>query len=294
MQDLIKDFVVNKISIPNLAKKYNLSRFEVKDKLKENLKAEEYKKISRSIGGFTVSRKLKDPEYRKRFVSKISKNIKKSVLEKMKNKEYYNKWLIKAKEGSIKGHKKVKELLEKDESFRERWVENCRKGGFSSYKNGSGIYNPNNFDKRKFGSLLGLKRTARKINGPKGEKMYNKLERDVAKILLLNNFDYIYEKTFDSGNINGHISCDFIVSKDNKTILIEATNWDKVDKKCNELNKKFKIFDKLYQENIKIVVNLTSAIRDKYKKYLNEEIKVFSLKDFDEFLKKISSSGRWI
>jgi len=38
--------------------------------------------------------------------------------------------------------------------------------------------------------------------------------------------------------------------------------------------------------NIKIAVNLTSTIKNKYKKYLNEEIKLFSLKNFDEFLKK--------
>lgn len=287
MQDLIKDFVINKISIPNLAKKYNLNKVEVRNKLKENLEVKEYKKISHSIGGFTVSRKLKDPEYRKKFVSNLSKNIKKSVLERMKDKGYYNKWITKAKKGSIKGHKRVRELLENNEQFRERWINNCRRGGLSSYKNNSGIYDPNHMDKRKLGSLLGLKRTARKVVGPKGEKMYNKLERDVAKMILLNGFDYIYEKTFDSENINGHISCDFIIQKDNKTILIESTNWDKVKEKCNNLNKKFKIFEKIYPNNIKIVVNLTFSIKEKYKQFLDDSIKVFSLKDLNEFLTKI-------
>ncbi len=40
MQDLIKDFAINKISIPNLAKKYDLTRFEVRDKYKRYLNEE--------------------------------------------------------------------------------------------------------------------------------------------------------------------------------------------------------------------------------------------------------------
>jgi len=48
----------------------------------------------------------------------------------MPDNSYKEEWNRKVKEASKLGRKRVKELLEKNSKFRERWIKNCRKGPF--------------------------------------------------------------------------------------------------------------------------------------------------------------------
>lgn len=284
---ILNDFIINKTPTKILAQKYNLQQNKIKDLLKQRLGLEEYIRLSGSIGGYIISNKLKNKDYRIKFKQRLSNSIKNTLKKRMLNKDYYDKWVKKSKIGSIKGIERINNLLKNDKKFRDKWIKNCKKGGDYIYSNKIGIYDPLNVNKRKKGSLLGLKNTSRKLIGPNREKMYNKLEYDVAKILSLSKLKYEYEKIFNSNNPNGHISCDFVIEKDNKIILIEVTNWDKVKEKCYELNRKFKIFDKYYKDGIKIVVNINHIKKELYKKYLSKNILVFSIKEFKDFINKI-------
>lgn len=282
---ILDDFVLNKIPTKDLSIKYETNQNLIKSFLKQNLGVSEYRRLSCSIGGHIISTKLKDKAYRTEFINKLSNSIKNTINKKMLDKNYYNKWIEKSKLGSSIGLEKINNLLENDKRFRNKWIKNCKKGGDYIYSNKIGIHSPLNINKRKEGSLLGLKNTSRKFIGPNGEKMYNKLEYDTAKILLSNNLKYEYEKIFDSDNANGHISCDFMIKKDKRIMLIEVTNWDKIEEKCYELNKKFTIFGKYYKGCIKVVVNINKIKKELYKKYLSKNILVFSINEFKDFIK---------
>lgn len=272
-----------------------MSQGKIKEILIGYLGKQKYTKLASSIGGFVVSKKLKNPNYKKRFCEKLSRSVSLSIRQRMKYPDYYKTWAEKSKSASPKGVQKIRYLLDNDKEFRARWIKNCRKGGEKIYKNKMGVHDPKFLENRMRSSLKGLRRTGRNQKGPLGEKMYNRLEKSVASILLKHNLFYTYEKLFRSNNANGYISCDFISELDNKKLFIETTCWDSPEEKAKELNKKFKIFKENEPDIICCVVTTNHTLKDKYEKFLDKDLIIFNVKEFDFWLNKNvnSASGGW-
>ncbi len=294
MEDILSDFRDRFISVKELSIKYDLDQNYIKYFLKSELNGDYYKQIKKIAGIYGsrafVKRLYSDKKFREEYSKKMKTSVKKSISKKMKDTIYNQKWVKKAKEASKLGHKKVRELLENNSNFRERWIENCKIGGNKTYKSKKGAYDPKNKNKRLLGAIKGLQHTTRKYVGPCDELMYNKHEVDVAKTIHYFGYNYIYEKIFHVNNQNGFISCDFIIPF-KKPIIIEATYWDKVLDKCNRFNKKYNYLRDLLGNNFDfiIVVN-TKTLKDKYSAHL-VNFNIFTIREFNEYLNNIAGVG---
>ncbi|MBU1246233.1 MAG: hypothetical protein KKH88_03800 [Nanoarchaeota archaeon] len=286
-KQIINDFV-DYTSTKQIARKYNLDLKYIRTLLINQLGKEKYLKIAHTIGAKTVSKKLKDPSYRKNYSEKMSNSVSKSIKQKMKNKNFKEKWLKKSNEASKKGLSKINFLLETNEEFRKNWVKNCSKGGNKTYKLKKGAFDINNLEARKEGSLRGLQNTCRNKIGPKNEKMYNHFEKSIANLILKSGYNYEYEIIFKDKNPNGFISCDFKLIGIKNEILIEVTCWDKFKEKAISLNKKFIILKKQLKNFEYIVVAPTKRFSERYSEFLNPEINCLSYYEFKNRLNMIA------
>lgn len=151
--------------------------------------------------------------------------------------------------GNVIGGKKTGEIVKKkikeDKKFRERWRKNCRKGG--------------NKLKSKFIKNwdVGFRKAGkRNVIGPKGERMFNRHEKNIALWLLSHDKDYEYERLL---KINGrYYFPDFIV----ENIIIE---------RCG-------VFTKSYFKTLKRKLN-------DYRKYWKGKVVIVSPRKFSNNLR---------
>ena len=276
---VLREFLENRLNSTDIASKYNVSKKEVLDYLRDELGSTKLKRIAQSNAAIKTNKNL---DY-----VKLGKTISNSVRSKMaKDDSYSIQWKLKAKNASKLARKKVRTLLNNNAEFKQNWLTNWRKGGLSTFNNQKGFWDPKNLDKRRRGSLRGIKNMGKMVIGPLGEKMYNGLELEVAGVLKKLNINYEYEKRFITGKGNGYFSCDFFCEFFERCFFIETTYWDKPEEKSNKLNKKFKFYKSLNLSADFIVVT-TEILKEKYSNYLDEEIVVFS---FDEFKKGIEKA----
>jgi hypothetical protein len=130
-------------------------------------------------------------------------------------------------------------------------------------------------------ALMGAKSKTgfrRKVIGPKGEKMFNSLEKEVAEILLKLNVDYEYEKILKIKN--NYIIPDFLILAN---ILIECTYWSFVKDKSRILKKHFREISKNTSID-KIVVITSNRLRDNYRQKLGQKITTLTSKELPEWL----------
>lgn len=198
----------------------------------------------------------------------------------MKDESFRKLWLKKARKGSKEGIKKIRAYLKQNE-FYQKWKEKCKLGGDKSYRNKLGFHSCSK-EKRKIWSMIGLKRTGRKLIGPHGEKMYNKLELSVAKIISDLGLRYEYEKIIKVDNKNGFVSIDFVIDK-LPNLVIEVTYWSNAKEKMKELSKKLKLIKKRKPKTKMIVITYDRYL-DKYIKVSEKNIKVLNLNNFRRFL----------
>jgi len=102
----------------------------------------------------------------------------------------------------------------------------------------------------------------RKVVGPRGEMMFNKLEREVATILLSIGVNYEYEKVFRRSS--NHVIPDFTVGD----VLIECTYDTRVDWKARTIIVRFKPLLSCFQQ-LRLVVITTDKLKPEYYNHLN-------------------------
>ena len=123
-------------------------------------------------------------------------------------------------------------------------------------------------------SVISKKNLMRKIIGPRGERMFNQLEKEVAHILLSQEIDYEYEP---------------IIIVDNQTIIpdfrtgnliIECTKWTNAKPKAMSIRKKIKRLLARYPK-LNFLVVTTSSLKKRYMRHLSEFVKVLSTEEFE-------------
>jgi len=111
-------------------------------------------------------------------------------------------------------------------------------------------------------SIKSMTNFRRKVIGPRGEIMFNKLEQEVATILLKTGVNYDYEKVFRQGN--NHVIPDFVVGN----VLIECTYDTRVDWKARRIIERFEPLMSQFKQPRLIVVT-TDKLKSKYCRCLN-------------------------
>lgn len=101
----------------------------------------------------------------------------------------------------------------------------------------------------------------RKVVGPRGEMMFNKLEQEVAMILLKIGVNHDYEKVFRRSN--NHVIPDFVVGN----VLIECTYDTRVDWKARRIIERFEPLLSRFQQ-LRLIVVTTDKLESKYCNYL--------------------------
>lgn len=126
-------------------------------------------------------------------------------------------------------------------------------------------------------SVKSNKSYLRKTIGPKGEKMFNELEKEVAEILLKLGLDYKYEDVLHLKN--RHIVPDFIINQ----ILIECTYFWRIDQKARTLKEKF---NKILNETKidRIVVITKEEMKSEYNSLLGAMVDVITPKELPEWI----------
>lgn len=117
----------------------------------------------------------------------------------------------------------------------------------------------------------------RKITGPKGEKMFNKLEKEVAEILLDLKLGYEYEKILKIGK--HHIIPDFVV---NDNVVIECSYYSWIEKKVQELRKRIQLILRHTNMN-KIILVTNLKLKEKYDKHIGNIITVLTPRELPEW-----------
>jgi hypothetical protein len=125
-----------------------------------------------------------------------------------------------------------------------------------------------------------LKSTKRKFLGPKGELVFNELEKKVAETLHANGIDYVYEPIISLGK--NFVSPDFLLEG---KVIIECTEWTDITEKSFLLKTKIKrlVASKIIKRAI--VVTNQSLLRG-YQKSLKETAAVTTLEHFIQVLKR--------
>lgn len=102
----------------------------------------------------------------------------------------------------------------------------------------------------------------RKVMGPRGEMMFNKLEQEVATILLNIGANYDYEKVFHQSS--NHVIPDFVVGN----VLIECTYDTRIDWKARRIVERYKPLLSQIQQ-FRLIVITTDKLKFKYCNHLN-------------------------
>jgi len=162
-------------------------------------------------------------------------------------------------EGAKIANKVIQNKMKKSNEYRENWREKCKKGGMNI--------------KRKFITNwdVGFRKAGRRnANGPKGEKMFNEYEKNIAIYLLSKGIDYKYEPMM---KMNGNFYFpDFVV---NGTII----------ERCGLLTSKYlqnlkrKINDYLDCWNGKIIFVCPKRIINKLKAEISSSQKVIIISE---------------
>ena len=126
-------------------------------------------------------------------------------------------------------------------------------------------------------SVISKKNLMRKTIGPKGEHMFNQLEKDVANILLSANVDYQYEPILKVDQRT--IIPDFKTGN----LIIECTKWTNAKVKAMSLKEKSK---RLLTRDpyLDFLVVTTSSLKKRYMLHLNGFVKVLTTKEFQHFM----------
>lgn len=259
-------------SLDKLSQKYTVEKMKVREMLIARIGYERYLKKIHANGGRAVARKLVDSNYRANYVKKMSLSVKDSIGNRMQIKTFRDAWIAKAREGSVKGIEKLR-LAMGDSKFHKNWVVKCKIAGKSCYLKHAGIHKANPKARREW-SILGLKKTGKKLVGPHGEKMYNKLEVSVAQILDSLKVKYIYEKIIDVENTNGFISVDFVLPQV-PNLFIEVTYWGNSGEKIERLEQKWKLIKSKYPE-AKMIIVIQPKRMDEYLVLSQTNINVFT------------------
>jgi hypothetical protein len=271
-------------STSDIALKYGLDKDDVKLILRTSLGLQEYLRISRTIGGRAVAKKMKSTSYRSQYISKMRSSVSYSITSRMTNPKYRAVWRKKAKQGSVSGNQKIIQLLQESD-FSKRWNEKCCKGGHIVKNLRLGIFDPALAERRKEWSITGLSRTARKLKGPMGERMYNYLEVLVAKIFVSQKIRYVYECPVGTSRLNGFYSVDFVLP--DLLLLVEVTYWDKIDEKCASLKGKFNALQKSFPD-YKFVLVTKRSKQDRYKRLLQDYNYVLTPSELKNFVAEVS------
>lgn len=259
-------------SLRELSEKYSIERIELQHYLVGRLGRDRYLKIAHINGGKVVAQKLKNPNYRAEYVKNVGAGVKKSLVVKMRNNAFRDAWLAKARLGSVKGIENLRRSMN-DSKFHDDWVNKCRNAGKSCYLKQVGIHKASSNARREW-SICGLKKTSKKLAGPHGEKMYNKLEVSVAQILDSLKLVYTYEKILVVNNKNGFVSIDFVLPTA-PDLFIEATYWSHPEDKIRGLLKKWKLLKNL-NPNAKLIVVTTPERLERYTTLSQTDINVFT------------------
>jgi hypothetical protein len=283
---LVSDFQKG-FRIDELASLYRITKKKLKALLIARLGKEVYVKTTRANGGRAVAIKLQDPAYKRSYQRKMSQCVEKSLAKLMQKKEFRDNWRKKAASGSRQGTKALLEKM-KEPEFYHKWKQHCRIGGIVSYKTKSGIHSSAKRLRRKW-SVLGLKKTGRKCTGPKGERMYNKLEVSVALLLHKAGLRYSYEKLLPAENVNGFVSVDFVIAE-LPGVFIEATSWDKPKEKITELRRKFSLIKNNFPKARLIVVVPRRRV-EQYKDLADTDINLFTPIQLTQYLSDSMLAG---
>jgi len=285
-EQLINDFIGFN-SISKISASYGLHRDDVCTILRNSLSHDNYIRICRIIGGRTTALKMQNPSFKSQYKRKMSKSVSSALRKKMADPSFRKKWLSKTKKASKKGNDKIRRLLINNH-FYEKWLKKCSKGGVLIKNTKKGIFDPILQEKRKNWSLAGLKNTRRKIRGPLGEKMYNYLEASVAKVFISAGLKYEYEYQFHANNMNNFMSIDFVIA--DQKLLVEVTYWDKIYDKCLQLKKKFIQARALFPGYHPVVITKKS-MRDYFKRLLPDSTKVLTLDELGVFVAGLKHSN---
>lgn len=170
--------------------------------------------------------------------------------------------------GAIKTSKIIKKKLKENEEYRKKWIEKCKKGG-AVFK-----------DKMIKNWDIGFRKAGRrKVIGPKGEKMFNQGEKNIATYLLSKGIDYEYEPLI---RINGRpYFPDFIVGN----MIIERCGF--ITKNYADILKR-KINDYVYQWKGLIIFVGPKKVLKRLKKKVPISRKVLTiLEDNLEYMAKM-------
>jgi len=246
-------------SLEKISQEYKMEKKKLRALLIDELGHDNYLKTVHANGGRAVARKLMDSDYKAKYVKKMSLSVKESLGMKMQKEPFRLAWIAKARLGSAKGIGKLRDAMN-DPEFYRNWKIKCKIAGMECYLKRSGIHRANSKNRRKW-SICGLKKTGKKMIGPHGEKMYNKLEVSVAQILDSLKMEYKYEKIIAVENKNGFVSVDFILPRI-PSLFIEVTYWSDSEGKIKELRKKWKLIKSRYPDARMIVVTQPKRIDD--------------------------------
>ncbi len=267
-------------STRDISDKFHIPLEKVKSILSSTLGHDKYMKIAHQIGAKKVSQKLLDPSFRKEYSKKMTSSVSKAIQTKMELKSFRRAWLTKAKVGSLKGNNQIKNLLSTDSVFYEQWLDKCTAGGNKITKIKKGIHDPLKQKERAEWSIKGLKKTGRKLTGPRGEHMYNYLEVSVAKVLNQYFLEYEYEKLVHAPNTNGFLSLDFVLFDGT---VIETTYWDDIEQKSKDLTTKFNYLKSKFGISAAFLITKKSKSAG-YKRLLPPYVTVLSLQEFKHLM----------
>jgi len=267
-------------NLKGLSREHAAKEAEIQKCLVSMLGRRRYLEIAHSNGGKAVAKKLTEPSYRLEYSRKMSLSVKESLGAKMLGEMFRAAWLAKARRGSKAGVGKLRELM-KDLKFHNEWVSKCRAAGKTSYMRCVGIHKAAP-DARREWSVRGLKRTGKKLVGPHGEKMYNRLEVSVARVLDSLGLEYVYEKLLEVKNKNGFLSVDFVLPN-TPNLFIEATYRTNSEEKIRELRKKWGLI-KNQHPNAKLIVVTEYGKLEEYRALAQIDINVFTLIMLERYL----------
>ena len=122
-------------------------------------------------------------------------------------------------------------------------------------------------------SVISKKNLMRKIIGPRGERMFNQLEKDVAQILLSANVDYQYEPILKVGHQT--IIPDFKTGN----LIIECTKWTNTKVKAMSLKGKIKAL-LVRHHYLYFIVVTKDTLKKRYVPHLKGFAEVLSTGEF--------------